>query len=71
MARHVVAARILRLADKHCNYRITTRRSGRYVGLVQVGAATLLNAVNLCNQRFDIGVTDQQKPDLVNFLNTL
>ncbi len=34
-------------------------------------AATLLDAVNFYNQRFNIGFTDQQKEDLVNFLNTL
>jgi cytochrome c peroxidase len=34
-------------------------------------AATLLDAVNFYDQRFGIGFTDQQKTDLVNFLNTL
>jgi cytochrome c peroxidase len=34
-------------------------------------AATLLDAVNFYDQRFNIGFTDQQKEDLVNFLNTL
>ena len=34
-------------------------------------AATLLDVVNFYNQRFGIGFTDQQKKDLVNFLNTL
>jgi cytochrome c peroxidase len=34
-------------------------------------AATLLDAVNFYDQRFNIGFTDQQKQDLVNFLNTL
>jgi cytochrome c peroxidase len=34
-------------------------------------AATLLDAVNFYDQRFAIGFTDQQKQDLVNFLNTL
>jgi cytochrome c peroxidase len=34
-------------------------------------AATLLDAVNFYDQRFGIGFTDQQKNDLVNFLNTL
>jgi len=34
-------------------------------------AATLLDAVNFYDQRFTIGFTDQQKEDLVNFLNTL
>jgi cytochrome c peroxidase len=34
-------------------------------------AATLLDAVNFYDQRFNIGFTDQQKTDLVNFLNTL
>jgi len=34
-------------------------------------AATLLDAVNFYDQRFNIGFTDQQKDDLVNFLNTL
>jgi hypothetical protein len=34
-------------------------------------AATLGDAVNFYNQRFGIGFTDQQKKDLVNFLNTL
>ena len=34
-------------------------------------AATLLDAVNFYNKRFNIGFTDQQETDLVNFLNTL
>ncbi len=34
-------------------------------------AATLLDAVNFYDQRFGIGFTDQQKTDLVNFLNSL
>ena len=34
-------------------------------------AATLLDAVNFYDQRFGIGFTDQQKIDLVNFLNAL
>jgi cytochrome c peroxidase len=34
-------------------------------------AATLLDAVNFYDQRFNIGFTDQQKEDLVNFLKTL
>jgi cytochrome c peroxidase len=34
-------------------------------------AATLLDAVNFYDQRFGIGFTEQQKEDLVNFLNTL
>jgi cytochrome c peroxidase len=34
-------------------------------------AATLSDVVNFYNQRFSIGFTDQQKKDLVNFLNTL
>jgi cytochrome c peroxidase len=34
-------------------------------------AATLLDAVNFYDQRFAIGFTDQQKQDLVNFLNAL
>ena len=34
-------------------------------------AATLLDAVNFYDQRFGIGFTDQQKQDLVNFLNSL
>ena len=34
-------------------------------------AATLMDAVNFYDQRFNIGFTDQQKQDLVNFLNTL
>jgi cytochrome c peroxidase len=34
-------------------------------------AATLMDAVNFYNQRFGIGFTEQQKTDLVNFLNTL
>jgi hypothetical protein len=34
-------------------------------------AATLMDAVNFYDQRFGIGFTDQQKQDLVNFLNTL
>jgi len=34
-------------------------------------AATLLDAVNFYDQRFGIGFTDQQKTDLVNFLNAL
>jgi hypothetical protein len=33
--------------------------------------ATLLDAVNFYDQRFNIGFTDQQKEDLVNFLKTL
>ena len=35
------------------------------------GAATLLDVVNFYDQRFSIGFTDQQKTDLVNFLNAL
>jgi cytochrome c peroxidase len=34
-------------------------------------AATLADVVNFYDQRFNIGFTDQQKQDLVNFLNTL
>jgi cytochrome c peroxidase len=34
-------------------------------------AATLLDALNFYDQRFNIGFTDLQKTDLVNFLNTL
>jgi cytochrome c peroxidase len=34
-------------------------------------ATTLLDVVNFYDQRFGIGFTDQQKTDLVNFLNTL
>ncbi len=34
-------------------------------------AATLTDVVNFYNQRFNIGLTNQQKQDLVNFLNTL
>ncbi|MGH6838836.1 MAG: hypothetical protein ACREDT_08540 [Methylocella sp.] len=34
-------------------------------------AATLLDAVNFYDQRFNIGFTDQQREDLVNFLKTL
>lgn len=34
-------------------------------------AATLMDVVNFYDQRFQIGFTDQQKQDLVNFLNTL
>jgi cytochrome c peroxidase len=34
-------------------------------------AATLMDVVNFYNQRFNIDFTNQQKQDLVNFLNTL
>jgi hypothetical protein len=34
-------------------------------------AGTLLDVVNFYEQRFGIGFTDQQKRDLVNFLNSL
>src|SRR5581483_6507454 len=34
-------------------------------------AATLMDAVNFYDRRFNIGFTNQQKQDLVNFLNTL
>jgi cytochrome c peroxidase len=34
-------------------------------------AATLLDVVNFYDQRFNLGLTDQNKTDLVNFLNTL
>jgi cytochrome c peroxidase len=34
-------------------------------------AATLMDVVNFYDQRFSIGFTEQQKQDLVNFLNTL
>jgi hypothetical protein len=34
-------------------------------------AATLMDVVNFYDQRFAIGFTDQQKQDLVNFLNAL
>lgn len=34
-------------------------------------AATLMDVVNFYDQRFNIGFTNQQKQDLVNFLNTL
>jgi cytochrome c peroxidase len=34
-------------------------------------AATLMDVVNFYDQRFAIGFTDQQKTDLVNFLNAL
>ncbi len=34
-------------------------------------ASTLLDVVNFYDQRFGIGFTEQQKTDLVNFLNSL
>ena len=34
-------------------------------------AGSLLDAVNFYDQRFSIGFTDQEKSDLVAFLNTL
>jgi cytochrome c peroxidase len=34
-------------------------------------AATLLDVVDFYDQRFNIGLTDQQKQDLINFLKTL
>ena len=34
-------------------------------------AATLSDVVNFYDQRFKIGFSDQQKTDLVNFLNSL
>ena len=34
-------------------------------------AATLMDLVNFYDKRFSIGFTDQQKQDLVNFLNAL
>jgi hypothetical protein len=34
-------------------------------------AATLMDVMNFYDQRFSIGLTNQQKNDLVNFLNTL
>jgi cytochrome c peroxidase len=34
-------------------------------------AATLMDVVNFYNQRFGIGLTAQQRDDLVNFLKTL
>ena len=34
-------------------------------------ASTLLDVVNFYDQRFGIGFTEQQKSDLVNFLNAL
>ena len=34
-------------------------------------AATLMDVLNFYDQRFGIGFTEQQKTDLVNFLNTL
>ncbi len=34
-------------------------------------AATLMDVVNFYDQRFGIGLTERQKQDLVNFLNTL
>ena len=34
-------------------------------------AATLMDVVDFYDQRFVIGFTDQQKKDLINFLNTL
>jgi cytochrome c peroxidase len=34
-------------------------------------AATLMDAVNFYNDRFNINFTDQEKEDLVNFLETL
>jgi cytochrome c peroxidase len=34
-------------------------------------ATTLMDAVNFYDQRFNIGFTDDEKQDLVNFLNTL
>jgi cytochrome c peroxidase len=34
-------------------------------------AATLMDAIEFYDRRFNIGLTDQQKQDLVNFLNTL
>ena len=30
-----------------------------------------MDVVDFCDQRFVIGFTDQQKKDLINFLNTL
>jgi cytochrome c peroxidase len=34
-------------------------------------AATVLDIVNFYDRRFTIGLTDQQKQDMVNFLNAL
>jgi cytochrome c peroxidase len=34
-------------------------------------AATLMDVMNFYDKRFNIGFTEQQKGDLVNFLNTL
>jgi cytochrome c peroxidase len=34
-------------------------------------ASSLQDVVNFYDQRFSIGLTPQQKTDLVNFLNTL
>ena len=34
-------------------------------------AATLLDAVNFYDTRFQLGLTDQEKTDLVNFLSSL
>jgi cytochrome c peroxidase len=34
-------------------------------------AATLLDVINFYDQRFGMGLADQQKADLVNFLNSL
>jgi hypothetical protein len=34
-------------------------------------AATLMDVMNFYDQRFSIGLTDQEKADIVNFLNTL
>jgi hypothetical protein len=39
--------------------------------LNRIGGATLLDVVNFYNKRFNLNFTDQQKEDLVNFLNTL
>ena len=33
--------------------------------------SALMDAVNFYDQRFNIGFTDQEKQDLVNFLNAL
>jgi len=34
-------------------------------------AATLLDVVNFYDQRFNMGLTDDEKADLVAFMNTL
>jgi cytochrome c peroxidase len=57
--------------DSHCKGPILRGLAARAPYFRNGSAATLSDVVEFYNQRFNLGFTDQQKSDLVEFLRTL